>query len=102
MSKAKSGSGTGSTIDPIKGQEAGEGAYKGFGGEWRQSTLTVTEAKRATDWVEARIDKRSMLTQKDRVEDIRDAMWQLEKDGEILVHRIDDRHEPVIARTEAA
>jgi len=40
-----------------------------------------------------------MLTNKDRVADIRDAMWQLEKDGEILVHRIDERHEPVVART---
>ena len=57
------------------------------------------EARRATDWVEAKIDRRSMLTNKDRVEDVRDAMWQLEKDGEIVVHRIDDRHEPVVART---
>ena len=40
-----------------------------------------------------------MLTNKDRVADIRDAMWQLEKDGEILVHRLDERHEPVVART---
>ena len=63
------------------------------------SNLTPSEARAATSWVEAKIDRRSMLTNKDRVADIRDAMWQLEKDGEILVHRIDERHEPVLART---
>ncbi len=73
--------------------------YTGFGDEWRPSNLTPAEARAATSWVEARIDKRSMLTSKEQVEDIRDAMWQLEKDGEIIVHRVDERHEPVIART---
>ena len=29
-----------------------------------------------------------MLTKKDRVEDVRDVMWQLERDGEIVVHRV--------------
>jgi heterodisulfide reductase subunit B len=74
-------------------------AFTGFGAEWRPSNLTPSEARAATSWVEAKIDRRSMLTNKDRVADIRDAMWQLEKDGEILVHRIDERHEPVVART---
>ncbi len=74
-------------------------AYSGFGDEWKAAKLTPAEARKATAWVEQRIDKRSMLTKKDRVEDIRDAMWQLEKDGEIVVHRIDERHQPVIART---
>ncbi|MBT5898778.1 MAG: heterodisulfide reductase subunit B, partial [Rhodospirillaceae bacterium] len=36
---------------------------------------------------------------KDRVEDVRDVMWQLEKDGEIVVHRVGDQHEPVMAKT---
>ena len=57
------------------------------------------EAATATRWVEQRIDKRSMLTNKDRVEDVRDIMWQLEKDGEIVVHRIRDEHEPVTVKT---
>jgi len=35
-----------------------------------------------------------MLTQKDRVEDVRDAMWQLEKEGEIVVHRVSDDTSP--------
>ena len=77
----------------------GQPAFAGFGAEWRPSNLTPSEARAATSWVEAKIDRRSMLTNKDRVHDIRDAMWQLEKEGEILVHRIDERHEPVIART---
>ena len=46
-----------------------------------------------------RIDKRSMLTNKDRVEDVRDIMWQLEKDGEIVVHRVTDEHKPVTVKT---
>ncbi len=40
-----------------------------------------------------------MLTQKDRVEDVRDLMWQLEKEGEIVVHRVSDEHQPVMAKT---
>ncbi len=68
-------------------RDDGQPAFTGFGAEWRPSNLTPSEARAATSWVEAKIDRRSMLTNKDRVHDIRDAMWQLEKDGEILVHR---------------
>ncbi|MCB1456205.1 MAG: heterodisulfide reductase subunit B, partial [Nitratireductor sp.] len=77
----------------------GSGAFGGFGAEWQPSNLSREEARRATDWVEAKIDKRALLTSKERKEDIRDAMWQLEKDGEILVHRVSDVHEPVMAKT---
>jgi len=73
--------------------------FTGHGAEWRDARLSPGEAQAATSWVEARIDKRSMLTGKDRVEDVRDAMWQLEKDGEIIVQRVRDEHEPVIAKT---
>ncbi|MHB1616142.1 MAG: heterodisulfide reductase-related iron-sulfur binding cluster, partial [Metallibacterium sp.] len=73
--------------------------YTGFGAEWRPVKLSTDEAQRATAWVEARIDRREMLTQKDRVQDVRDIMWQLEKDGEIVVHRITEQHEPVIGKT---
>ncbi|MHA1554669.1 MAG: heterodisulfide reductase subunit B, partial [Alphaproteobacteria bacterium] len=66
-------------------KQPGKGAYSGFGDEWRAAELTPAEARKATDWVEAKIDRRSMLTGKERVEDVRDIMWQLEKDGEILV-----------------
>jgi len=74
--------------------------FTGHGSEWKPSNLTPAEARQATSWVEAKIDRRSMLTNKDRVEDVRDIMWQLEKDGEIVVHRVsEEQHKPVIART---
>jgi heterodisulfide reductase subunit B len=50
-------------------------------------------------WVDQIVNRRSMLTNKDRVEDVRDAMWELEKDGEILVHRVSDEHKPVTVQT---
>ena len=65
--------------------------FTGHGAEWRDANLTPERGALATAWVEQKIDKRSMLTNKDRVEDVRDAMWQLEKDGEIVVHRVDRR-----------
>ena len=73
--------------------------FTGHGSEWRESRLSPQDAAVATSWVEQRIDRRSMLTNKDRVEDVRDIMWQLEKDGEIVVHRVRDEHEPVTAKT---
>jgi len=73
--------------------------FTGHGAEWRDSNLSPTQAKIATSWVELKVDKRSMLTQKDRVEDVRDAMWQLQKDGEIVVHRVQDEHQPMMVKT---
>jgi heterodisulfide reductase subunit B len=73
--------------------------FTGHGGEWQDARLSAQDARTATAWVEAHVDKRSMLTSKDRVEDVRDAMWELEKDGEIVVQRVRDDHEPMIART---
>ncbi len=73
--------------------------FTGHGSEWRDSGLSREDAMAATAWVEQTINKRSMLTNKERVHDIRDVMWQLEKEGEIKVHRIQDEHEPVIAKT---
>ncbi|MGI9363727.1 MAG: heterodisulfide reductase-related iron-sulfur binding cluster [Rhizobiaceae bacterium] len=73
--------------------------FTGHGSEWRDANLSQEEALVATSWVEQKIDKRSMLTNKDRVEDVRDIMWQLEKDGEIVVHRISEGHKPKQAKT---
>jgi heterodisulfide reductase subunit B2 len=73
--------------------------FTGHGSEWRDSGLAPEQARLATAWVEAKVDRRSMLTGKDRVEDLRDLMWQLEREGEIVVHRIRDEHQPVEART---
>lgn len=73
--------------------------FTGHGPEWRDAKLSSDDARVATGWVEQVINKRSMLTQKDRVEDVRDIMWQLERDGEIVVHRVSDEHEPVMTKT---
>ncbi len=73
--------------------------FTGHGAEWRDSNLSQEEALVATAWVEQKINKRSMLTNKNRVHDIRDEMWRLEKEGEIVVHRITDQHDPVMAKT---
>ena len=71
----------------------------GHGDEWRDAKLSPHDARVATNWVEQKIDKRSMLTNKDRVEDVRDIMWQLEKEGEIVVHRVGEGHNPIMAKT---
>ena len=76
-----------------------KGAYNGFGADWTRTSLTETEARRATDWVEAKIDKRFLLTGKERKDDVRDIMWQLEKEREIVVHRVAEHNEPVMAKT---
>ena len=73
--------------------------FTGHGAEWRESQLSTEDAATATSWVEAKVDRRSMLTNKDRVEDVRDIMWQLEKEGEIVVHRVSEQHEPVTVKT---
>ena len=73
--------------------------FTGHGSEWRDSNLSAAEAHTATAWVEAKINKRSMLTTKAHVEDVRDEMWRLEREGEIIVHRVTEQHEPVIAKT---
>ena len=90
---------TGTTNDT--GNASGESGerFTGHGSEWRNSNLSAQDARTATAWVEAKVDKRSMLTNKDRVEDVRDIMWQLEKDGEIAVHRVGDGHAPVEVKT---
>ncbi|ADJ22510.1 protein of unknown function DUF224 cysteine-rich region domain protein [Hyphomicrobium denitrificans ATCC 51888] len=87
-----------STGEPGTVGENGE-RFTGHGSEWRPTQLSPTEAQLATSWVEQKIDRRSMLTSKDRVQDVRDAMWELEKDGQIVVHRITDAHKPRMAKT---
>jgi heterodisulfide reductase subunit B len=73
--------------------------FTGHGAEWKPANLSSADARIATAWVEQKIDKRSMLTNKDRVQDVRDLMWELEKDGQIVVHRVADQHQPVEAKT---
>lgn len=83
---------------PFNTGSSGE-KFTGHGSEWQDSNLSKDDARLATQWVEAKIDKRAMLTTREHVEDVRDIMWQLEKDGEIVVHRVNDGHDPVIAKT---
>lgn len=83
---------------PFNTGSSGE-RFTGHGSEWQDTSLSKDDARLATQWVEAKIDKRAMLTTREHVEDIRDIMWQLEKDGEIVVHRVNDGHDPVIAKT---
>ena len=73
--------------------------FTGHGAEWQDANLSKEEAHVATVWVDQIVNKRSMLTNKSRVEDVRDAMWELEKDGEILVHRVTDEHKPATVKT---
>jgi heterodisulfide reductase subunit B len=73
--------------------------FTGHGPEWQSARLGAKDAQVATAWVEQIINRRSMLTGKERVADVREAMWQLEKDGEIVVHRITEEHRPVVVRT---
>jgi len=73
--------------------------FTGHGAEWRDANLSPDDARVATAWVEQRVDRRSMLTNTDRVADVRDEMWQLEREGEIVVHRVSEQHEPVTVKT---
>ena len=73
--------------------------FTGHGSEWSDANLSKDDAHVATVWVDQIVNRRSMLTNKDRVEDVRDAMWDLEKDGEIVVHRVNEEHEPVTVQT---
>ena len=83
---------------PFNTGSSGE-KFTGHGSEWQDSNLSKDDARLATQWVEAKIDKRALLTTREHVEDVRDIMWQLEKDGEIVVHRVNDGHDPVMAKT---
>jgi heterodisulfide reductase subunit B2 len=83
---------------PLTAPQTGE-RFTGHGPEWKPANLSPEDARTATQWVEQKIDKRSMLTNKDRVEDVRDIMWQLEKEGQIKVHRVMDQHAPVETKT---
>ncbi len=83
---------------PFGNQLNGE-RFTGHGAEWQDSNLKPDEAQTATQWVEAKIDRRAMLTTREHVEDVRDIMWQLEKEGEIVVHRVNDGHNPVMTKT---
>jgi heterodisulfide reductase subunit B len=94
----------------MTGEGAGSGAMKpglrntdgqgiaGHGSFFRQTDLSREDAAKATDWVRKHVDRRT-VDLGDRMDDIREHMWELEREGEIIVHRITDAHKPVIVHT---
>lgn len=92
------GQGTGlGTMKPGFHNTDGQGV-SGHGSMFQNTNLTPEQAVKATDWVRKHVDRRS-IDLGERMDDVRDHMWQLEKEGEIIVHRISDAHEPVIVNT---
>ena len=70
----------------------------GHGSFFQQTNLSGAEAAKATEWVRKHVDKRT-VDLGERMDDIRDHMWELEKDGQIIVHRITDAHKPIEVQT---
>jgi heterodisulfide reductase subunit B len=70
----------------------------GHGAFFQPTNLPPEQAARATEWVKKHIDRRA-LDLGERMEDVRSHMWQLEKEGEIIVHRVGDSHQPVNVQT---
>ena len=60
--------------------------------------LAPDQATQATDWVRQRIDRRN-LDLGERMDDVREHLYELEKDGQIIIHRIADEHAPLSAKT---
>jgi len=75
-----------------------QGGIAGHGSFFQPSDLSPEEAQAATEWVRKEVDKRRYQNA-ERVEDVREHMWELEKEGEIIVHRITDDHEPIDVET---
>ena len=65
----------------------------GHGAFFQDTNLSAQEAEAATAWVRSHVDRRS-VDLGERMDDIREHMWELEKEGEIIVHRISDAHRP--------
>ena len=54
----------------------------GHGSFFQDTNLNAADAETATDWVRKHVDKRT-VDLGDRMDDIRDHMWELEKEGEL-------------------
>ena len=92
------------------GEGAGKGTMKpgfhnpdgqgiaGHGSIFQETNLSRDEAVKATEWVRKHVDRRT-VDLGERMDDIREHMWELEKDGEIIVHRITDEHKPIEVKT---
>ncbi len=76
----------------------GSEGIAGHGSFFQDSNLSAEDAAAATEWVRKQVDRRS-ADLGERMDDIREHMWELEKDGQIIVHRITDDMEPVEVET---
>ncbi|WP_418127987.1 heterodisulfide reductase-related iron-sulfur binding cluster [Thermithiobacillus tepidarius] len=79
-----------------KGTEAQ--GVAGHGAFFQATNLSAQEAEAATAWVRKHVDRRT-IDLGERMDDVREHMWELEKEGEIIVHRIRDEHEPQVVNT---
>jgi heterodisulfide reductase subunit B2 len=66
----------------------------GHGAFFQPTNLPPEQAEQATAWVRKHIDRRT-LDLAERMDDVREHMWELEREGEIIVHRVSDAHRPV-------
>ena len=90
------GAGAG-TMKPGFHNTDGQG-IAGHGSFFQATDLSREDAIKATDWVRKHVDRRT-IDLGDRMDDIREHMYELEKDGQIIIHRIGDQHEPVGVKT---
>ena len=74
------------------------GGIAGHGAFFQPANLSAQDAEKATDWVRKHVDKRS-IDLGERMDDVREHMWELEREGEIIVHRITDAHRPRMVKT---
>ncbi|MFN7086423.1 MAG: heterodisulfide reductase-related iron-sulfur binding cluster [Burkholderiales bacterium] len=70
----------------------------GHGSFFQPTNLAPEDAVKATEWVRKHVDRRT-IDLAERMDDVREHMWQLEREGEIIVHRISDAHRPVDVKT---
>ena len=70
----------------------------GHGEFFQPTNLSAADAEKATAWVKKQVDRRS-IDLGERMDDVREHMWELEKEGEIIVHRITDAHQPRMVKT---
>ena len=83
---------TGKDVTGVNQGIAGHGSF------FQDAGLSSADAEKATEWVRKHVDKRT-VDLGERMDDIRDHMWELEKDGQIIVHRITDAHKPIDVQT---
>ncbi len=70
----------------------------GHGAFFQDTHLSAPEAEAATAWVRSHVDRRT-IDLGERMDDVRDHLWELEKEGEVIVHRIAPEHHAATVQT---